>query len=60
MKAFVNAQKPKMISKVIHHAIVAAKIFVSPKGVPKQGDHQEKTNEKDKVMPDAIPFGNKD
>ena len=26
MKAYVNVQKPKMISKVIHHAMVAAKV----------------------------------
>ena len=60
MKAYVNAQKPKTISEVIHHAMVASKIFPSSKGVPKQVDHQEKTNEEDWVMRDARPFGNKD
>ena len=40
--------------------MVVAKIFVSSKSVPKQVDHQEKTNEKDWVMRDAKPFGNKD
>ena len=49
-----------MIPKVIHHAMVAKKIFASSKGVPKQGDHQEKPNEKDRAMRDARPFGNKD
>ena len=28
--------------------------------MPKQGDHQEKTHERDKAMRDARPFGNKD
>ena len=60
MKAYVNAQKPKTISEVIHHAMVASRILASSKGVPKQGDHQEKTNEKDRVMRDVRHFGNKD
>ena len=60
MKAYVNAQNPKTIYEVIHHAIVAQKIFASSKGMPKQGDHQEKTHEKDRAMWDAKPFGNKD
>ena len=60
MKTYVNEQKPKMISKVIHHAMVAAKIFTSSKGFPKQVDHQEKTNDKDQAMWDAKLFGNKD
>ena len=60
MKAYVNAQKPKKISKVIHHVMVASKIFVFSKGVPKQGDHQEKTNEKDRATQDANFLGNKE
>ena len=60
MKAYVNAQKPKTISEVIHHAMVASKIFASSKGVPKQGDHQEKTNEKDRATRDAKFLGNKE
>ena len=40
--------------------MVASKIFTSSKGVPKQGDHQEKTNEKDKAMWDAKFLGNKE
>ena len=40
--------------------MVAAKIFVSSKGAPKQGDHQEKTNEKDKATQDTKSFSNKD
>ena len=60
MKAYVNAQKPKTILEVIHHAMVASKIFFSSKGVPKQGDHQEKTNEKERVSRDAKFLGNKE
>ena len=60
MKAYVNTQKPKSIFEVIYHAMVAARIFVSSKGLPKQVDHQDKTNEKDQAMQDAKPFGNKD
>ena len=60
MKAYVNAQKPKTIFEVIHYAMVATTTFASSKGMPKQGDHQEKTHEKDKAMWDARPFGNKD
>ena len=40
--------------------MVATKIFASSKAMPKQGDHQEKTHEKDKAMRDSKPFGNKD
>ena len=40
--------------------MVAKKIFASSKAMPKQGDHQEKTHEKDKAMRDSKPFGNKD
>ena len=59
MKAYVNAQKPKTISEVIHHAMVASNIFLSSKGVPKQVDHQEKTNRKERVSRDAKFLGNK-
>ena len=38
---------------------MVSKIFPSSKGVPKQGDHQEKTNEKDRAMQDDKFFGNK-
>ena len=60
MKAYVNVQKPKTIFEVIHHAMVAAKISTSSKGMPKQGDHQEKTNEKERVSRDAKFLGNKE
>ena len=40
--------------------MVASKIFASSNGVPKQGDHQEKTNEKDRAMRDAKFLGNKE
>ena len=53
-------KKPKTISKLIHHSMVDAKIIPSSNGVPKQGEHQENKNEKDRLMQDAIPFGNKD
>ena len=60
MKAYVNAQTPKTIAKVIHHAMVASKIFSFSKGVPKPGNHQKKTNEKDKAIRDAKFLGNKE
>ena len=60
MKSYINMQKPKTIFKVIHHAMVATKIFASSKGMPKQGDHQEKAHEKDSTKWDARTFGNKD
>ena len=60
MKAYVNAQKPKTISKVIHHAMVVSKIFASSKGVPKKGHHQEQTNEKDKATQDVKFLCNKE
>ena len=53
-------QKPKTIFEVIHHAMVATKIFASSKGMPKQGDHQDKTHEKDTATWDARPLDNKD
>ena len=43
MKTYINAQKPKTISKVIHHEMVAAKIFTPNKGFMKPKDNEEKT-----------------
>ena len=60
MKAYVNAQKPKTISKVIHHAVVVAKIFASSKGFLKVLENQEKANDKERAMMYAKHIGNKD
>ena len=40
--------------------MIATKILVSSKGAPKQGEHQEKTNEKDRASWNARSFGNKE
>ena len=40
--------------------MVASKIFLSSKGAPKQGDHQEKTSKKDRATQDAKFPGNKE
>ena len=42
MKTYVNAQKPKTISEVIHHSLVAAKIFPSNKVAVKPMEKGEK------------------
>ena len=59
MKTYVNAQKPKTISKVIHHSLVAAKIFAPNKGFVKPQDNGDK-NSKDRASKDAKAIGNKD
>ena len=60
MKSYVNASKPKTISKVIHHAMVVAKIFTSSKGFLEMVENQEKANGKDQAMQDVKSFVNKD
>ena len=47
MKTYINAQKPKTILKVIHHSLVAAKIFSPDKGFINLQDNGEKTFGKD-------------
>ena len=59
MKTYINAQKPKTISEVIHHSLVAAKIFVPNKGFVKPQDNGGK-NFKDRANRDAKAPGNKD
>ena len=47
MRAYINAQKPKTISAVIHHSILAYKIFYSStKVVAKPSEKSEKINDK--------------
>ena len=53
MKTYINAQKPKTISKVIHHAMVATKIFTPNKGFMKPQDNGEKTFGKDCANKDS-------
>ena len=59
MKTYINTQKPKTISEVIHHSLVAAKIFVPNKGFVKPQDNGDK-NSKDRSNKDAKAIGNKD
>ena len=59
MKTYINAQKPKTILEVIHHSLVAAKIFVPNKGFVKPQDNGDK-NSKDRTNKDAKAIGNKD
>ena len=60
MKTYINAQKPKTISEVIHHAMVAAKIFTPNKGFMKPQDNGEKTFRKYRANKDTKGSGNKD
>ena len=53
MRAYINAQKPKTISGVIHHSMLAYKIFYS---TPKVVAKPSKKSEKDKGK---HPFGKK-
>ena len=59
MKTYINAQKPKTISEVIHHSLVAAKIFAPNKSFMKPQDNGDK-NFKDCANKDAKAIGNKD
>ena len=59
MKTYINAQKPKTISEVIHHFLVVAKIFAPNKGFVKPQDNGDK-NSKDCASKDAKAIGNKD
>ena len=60
MKTYINAQKPKTISEVIHHSLVAAKIFAPNKGFMKLQDNGEKNFGKDCANKDAKGTSNKD
>ena len=60
MKTYINAQKPKTISEVIHHAMVATKIFTPNKGFMKPQDNGEKTFGKYCANKDTKVPGNKD
>ena len=48
MRTYINAQKPKTIAAVIHHSLLAAKIFASSstKVVAKPSEREEKQNER--------------
>ena len=50
MRTYISAQKPKTISKVIHHAMVATKIFTPNKNFMKPQDNGEKTFGKDRAQ----------
>ena len=60
MKTYINAQKPKTILEVIHHSLVAAKIFDLNKGFVKPQDNGEKTFGKDRANKDTKVSSNKD
>ena len=60
MKTYINAQKPKTIFDVIHHAIIAAKIFTLNKGIMKPPKNGEKTFGKDHANKDTKAPGSKD
>ena len=60
MKTYINAQKPKTISKVIHHAMVATKIFTQNKGFMKPPNNGKKTFGKDCANKDTKALSNKD
>ena len=60
MKTYINAQKPKTISKFIHHSLVVVKIFAHNKGFMKSQDNGEKNFGKDRANKDAKGTGNKD
>ena len=59
MKTYINAQKPKTISEVIHHSLVAAKIFAPNKSFVKSQDNKDKKS-KDRANKGAKAIGNKD
>ena len=60
MKTHINTQKPKTISEVIHHSLVAAKIFAPNKSFVKSQDNAENNFNKDRANKDAKASGNKD
>ena len=60
MKTYINAQKPKTISEVIHHSLVVAKIFAPNKSFVKSQDNGDKNFNKDCAKKDAKAIGNKD
>ena len=60
MKTYVNAPKPKTISEVIHHVMVAANIFTPKKGIMKPQNNGEKNFSKDCANKDNKTPGNKD
>ena len=60
MKTYINAQKLKTISKVIHHSLVAAKYFAPNKGFMKSQDKGENNFGKDHANKDSKGTSNKD
>ena len=58
MRTYINAQKPKTIAVVIHHSLLAAKIFASSstKVVTKPSEREEKQSER---QGDRPPNGKK-
>ena len=60
MKTYINAQKPKTILEVIHHSLVATKIFAPNKSFMKSQDNGDKNSNKDCANKDAKATGNKD
>ena len=60
MKTYINAQKPTTILEVIHHSMVAAKIFTPNKGFMKPQDNGEKTFGKDCANKNTKVPSNKD
>ena len=59
MKTYVNAQKPTTISEVIHHYLVAAKIFPSNKVAPKPMEKGKKGSSNDCPFKDQKSNNNK-
>ena len=60
MKTYINAQKPKMIFEVIHHVMVATKIFTPNKGIMKIPKNKEKNSSKDCAHKDNKNTNSKD
>ena len=60
MKTYINAQKPKTILEVIHHSLVAAKIFAPNKGFVNSQESEKNNFNKDHANKDAKASGNKD
>ena len=60
MNTYINAQKPNTILEVIHHSLVAAKIFAHNKSFVKSRDNRDKTFNKDCANKDAKATSNKD
>ena len=53
MRTYINAQKPKTIAVVIHHSMLAAKIFAPPltKVVAKPSEREDKQGDKPSDRP---------